>query len=159
MSLEKVRDCLRAAGMADRIVEFEASSATVELAAAAIGCAPERIAKSLAFLIGGTATLVVTSGDRKVDNVKFKAEFNTKATMLTPTQTEELVGHAVGGVCPFALNPGVTVCLDSSLLRLETVYPACGSSHSVICLTPAELERLASPVRWVDVCKPVAAPV
>jgi prolyl-tRNA editing enzyme YbaK/EbsC (Cys-tRNA(Pro) deacylase) len=153
MSIEKVRAFFRAHGMEDRVREFEASSATVELAAAALGCAPCRIAKTLSFMVDGAPVLIVAAGDARIDNPKYKAQFGTKAKMLTPDEAVALVGHAVGGVCPFAVNDGVTVYLDASLRRFDTVFPACGSSHSAIELTLPELEALAAPAAWVDVCK------
>ena len=129
------------------------SSATVQLASEALGCEPKRIAKSLSFMVNGGAILVVAGGDSRIDNSKFKTQFGTKAKMLTPDEAIELVGHAVGGVCPFALNEGVSVYLDKSLARFETVFPACGSSNSAIELTIAELEKYSGYVSWVDVCK------
>ena len=153
MSIEKVRSYLTRYGLDSRILEFETSSATVELAAAAAGCEPARIAKSLSFLVDGKAILVVAAGDAKVDNGKYKAQFGTKAKMLSPDQVVEMVGHAVGGVCPFGINEGVAVYLDSSLRRFETVFPACGSSNSAIELTIAELEKYSGRTSWVDVCK------
>ena len=152
MSIENVRAFMRQHNMEDRILEFETSSATVELAAQAAGCEPARIAKTLSFMVDGGALLVVAAGDAKVDNPRFKAQFHTKAKMLSPDEVVELVGHAVGGVCPFAIRDGVKVCLDESLRRFETVYPACGSSNSAIELTLEELERLSGGT-WVDVCK------
>jgi prolyl-tRNA editing enzyme YbaK/EbsC (Cys-tRNA(Pro) deacylase) len=139
--------------MEHRVREFEVSSATVELAAAALGCDGCRIAKSLSFMVDGKAVLIVAAGDAKVDNGRYKAQFGTKAKMLTPDEAVELLGHAVGGVCPFALNEGVTVYLDESLKRFPTVFPACGSSNSAIELTIAELEQHSGFVAWVDVCK------
>ena len=153
MSIERVRSCLEKFGAADRIIEFDVSSATVELAAAALGCPGERIAKSITFKNGDRAVLVVATGDAKIDNPKFKAQFGIKAKMLTPEEVEELVGHSVGGVCPFAVNDGVSVYLDSSLKRFETVYPACGSSNSAIALSCDALEQYANAIGWVDVCK------
>ena len=153
MSIERVRACLEPLGMADRILEFPVSSATVELAAQALGVAGARIAKTLSFLVEDKAVLIVAAGDAKVDNPKFKAFFHTKAKMLTPEQAAELVGHAVGGVCPFGVNEGVKVYLDESLKRFETVFPACGSSNSAIELTIPELERLSGAEAWVDLCK------
>ena len=153
MSIEKVRSYLTRYGLDSRILEFETSSATVELAAAAAGCEPARIAKSLSFLVDGKAILVVAAGDAKVDNGKYKAQFGTKAKMLSPDQVVEMVGHAVGGVCPFGINEGVAVYLDSSLRRFETVFPACGSSNSAIELTIPELEEASRCIQWVDVCK------
>ena len=153
MAIEKVRAYLAKYGIEDRIRELDVSSATVELAARAIGCEPCRIAKTLSFLVDGRAVLVVAAGDAKIDNPKYKAQFGTKAKMLTPEEAETLVGHAVGGVCPFGINEGVTVYLDESLKRFSTVYPACGSSNSVIELTLEELETYSGYVSWVDVCK------
>jgi prolyl-tRNA editing enzyme YbaK/EbsC (Cys-tRNA(Pro) deacylase) len=139
--------------MEHRVREFEVSSATVELAAAALGCDGCRIAKSLSFMVDGKAVLIVAAGDAKVDNGRYKAQFGTKAKMQTPDEAVELLGHAVGGVCPFALNEGVAVYLDESLKRFPTVFPACGSSNSAIELTIAELEQHSGYVAWVDVCK------
>ena len=153
MSVERVKAYLAQFGMEDRVQEFDTSSATVELAAQAVGCEPARIAKSLSFLIDGHAVLVVTAGDTRIDNPKYKARFGTKAKMLTPEQAVELVGHAVGGVCPFAVNEGVEVYLDESLKRFETVFPACGSANSAIELSCDELERCSQCEEWVDVCK------
>ena len=153
MAIEKVKAYFRIFGMEDRVLEFDVSSATVELAAKALGCTPGRIAKTLSFLVNGKAILIVAAGDTKVDNAKYKAQFGTKAKMLSPDQAASMVGHAVGGVCPFAVNDGVEVYLDESLKRFETVFPACGSSNSAIELTIPELERYAGFPRWVDVCK------
>lgn len=153
MSIEKVKAYFARYGMQDRVQEFEVSSATVELAAQAVQCEPCRIAKTLSFLVGETPVLIVTAGDAKVDNPKYKAQFATKAKMLTPEQAETLVGHAVGGVCPFAVNPGIKVYLDVSLRRFETVFPACGSSNSAIELTIPELEQYSGFMGWIDVCK------
>lgn len=153
MSIEKVRTYLAQYGLDGRILEFETSSATVELAAAAAGCEPARIAKSLSFLVDGRAILVVAAGDAKVDNAKYKAQFGTKAKMLSPDQVTEMVGHAVGGVCPFGIKDGVKVYLDESLKRFETVFPACGSGNSAIELSIGELERHSGYTAWVDVCK------
>lgn len=153
MSIEKVRAYFEERGIAQRVREFEVSSATVELAAQALGVEPCRIAKSLSFLVDGHAVLVVAAGDARIDNPKYKARFATKAKMLTPDEVETLVGHAVGGVCPFAVKPGVEVYLDVSLQRFETVFPACGSSNSAIELTIKELEKYSGFTAWVDVCK------
>ena len=153
MSIQRVKDYFRALGLEDRVLEFDVSSATVELAAQALGCQPCRIAKTLSFLADGRAILIVAAGDAKVDNPKYKAQFGTKAKMLTPQEAEELVGHAVGGVCPFAVNQGVTVYLDQSLKRFETVFPACGSGNSAIELSIPELEQYSGYTAWVDVCK------
>ncbi len=153
MSIEKVKDYFRQYGMEGRVLEFPVSSATVELAAQALGCEPGRIAKTLSFLVGDRAVLIVAAGDAKVDNHKYKAQFGVKAKMLSADEVTELVGHAVGGVCPFAVNEGVTVYLDESLKRFDTVYPACGSSNSAIELTIPELERYSGFAGWIDVCK------
>lgn len=153
MSIERVRPYLEEKGMADRIKEFDVSSATVELAAAALGCEGKRIAKTLSFMVNGNAILIVAAGDAKVDNPKYKAKFGAKAKMLTPDEAVELVGHAVGGVCPFAVNDGVKVYLDISLKRFDIVYPAAGSSNSAVELNIPELEMLCPGAEWVDVCK------
>ena len=155
MSIERVRSYFKELGIEDRILEFHQSSATVELAAEAVGCEPQRIAKTLSFGIGEQVLLVVAAGDAKIDNQKFKAEFGAKAKMLRPEEAESRIGHAVGGVCPFAVNGGVEVYLDSSLRRFEAVYPAAGSSSSAIRLTIVELERYSHSLRWVDVCKEI----
>ncbi len=153
MSIEKVKAFFSAYGMAERIREFDVSSATVELAAQALGCEPCRIAKTLSFMVDGHAVLIVAAGDAKVDNPKYKAQFGTKAKMLTKDEAETLIGHAVGGVCPFGINEGVTVYLDESLKRFTTVFPACGSSNSAIELSIAELEKYSGFAAWIDVCK------
>ncbi len=153
MAVEKVKEFFAGYGIEDRVQEFDVSSATVDLAAQALGCEPCRIAKSLSFLVDGHAILVVAAGDAKIDNPKYKAQFGTKAKMLTPEEAVSLVGHAVGGVCPFGINEGVTVYLDESLKRFTTVFPACGSSNSAIELTIPELEKYSGYVSWVDVCK------
>lgn len=153
MSIEQVRAYFEEEGIAGRIQEFDVSSATVELAAQALGCAPERIAKTLSFQLPDRCILIVAAGDAKVDNTKFKAAYHTKAKMIPGGEVEEKIGHAVGGVCPFAVNAGVTVYLDESLKRFETVFPACGSSNSAIKLTIPELERYSGCAGWVDVCK------
>ena len=153
MSIERVKEYFKGYGMEDRVLEFPVSSATVELAAAALGCEGCRIAKTLSFLVDGAAVLIVAAGDARVDNGKFKAFFHTKARMLSPQEAADLVGHAVGGVCPFAVNEGVTTYLDISLRRFETVFPACGSSNSAIELTLPELEQYSQAKAWIDVCK------
>lgn len=153
MSIEKVRAYFESRDIADKIREFEVSSATVALAAQALGCEECRIAKSMSFHVGEKAVLIVTAGDVKVDNAKFKAQFATKAKMLAFDEVEPLIGHAVGGVCPFAVNEGVEIYLDESLKRFETVFPACGSSNSAIELTLEELEKYSGSTGWVDVCK------
>ena len=148
-----MREYFRTQGIEDRILEFDVSSATVELAAQAVGCEAARIAKTLSFMVDGAPVLIVAAGDAKVDNPKYKRQFAAKAKMLTAAEAAELVGHAVGGVCPFAVKPGVKVYLDASLKRFETVYPAAGSSNSAIELTIPELERYSGYTAWVDVCK------
>lgn len=154
MSIERVKAYFASVGLADRVREFDVSSATVELAARALGCEGKRIAKTLSFMGPAGPLLVVAAGDARIDNAKFKAQFGLKAKMLTPEQAVELVGHAVGGVCPFAVNEGVEVWLDESLKRFETVFPACGSSNSAIELAPGELAEYASNfMGWADVCK------
>lgn len=153
MSIDRVRAYFRSLGMEDKVMEFDVSSATVELAAHAVGCEPQRIAKTLSFMVDGHPILIVAAGDAKIDNHNYKAQFGTKAKMLSPEEAVELVGHAVGGVCPFAVNEGVTVYLDESLKRFETVFPACGSANSAIELTIPELERYSGFEAWVDVCK------
>ena len=153
MAIEKVRMYFREQGIEDRVQEFDVSSATVELAAEALHCAPQRIAKTLSFMVGEQAILIVAAGDVKIDNAKYKARFGKKAKMLSPEEVETLVGHAVGGVCPFAVNEGVEVYLDVSLKRFETVFPACGSANSAIEFTIPELEKYSGYVSWVDVCK------
>ena len=153
MAIEIVKEYFSKFGIADRVMEFDVSSATVELAAQALGCDPCRIAKTLSFLVDGRAVLIVAAGDAKIDNSKYKAQFGTKAKMLTPDEAETLVGHAVGGVCPFGIKDGVTVYLDYSLKRFTSVFPACGSSSSAIELTIGELEKYSGFDSWIDVCK------
>lgn len=152
MAIEKVRAYFETLGIADSIREFPVSSATVALAAQALGCEGARIAKTLSLRMGEEVIVIVTAGDVKLDNAKYKARFGTKAKMLPAEEVETSIGHAVGGVCPFVLKEGVAVFLDDSLKRFETVYPACGSSNSAIGLTPAQL-ALFSGGEWVDVCK------
>ena len=154
MSVDKVKKYFAGYGMESRVVEFDVSSATVELAAAALKCEPGRIAKTLSFLVGEQPILIVSAGDVKIDNAKYKATFGKKAKMLTQEQVTELIGHAVGGVCPFAINPGVDIYLDASLKKYETAFPACGSSNSAIELTIPEMEKYSGYKEWVDVCKP-----
>ena len=155
MSIEACRAYFRTLGREEDILEFDVSSATVELAAQAVGVEPARIAKTLSFLVDDSCVLLVAAGDAKIDNAKFKAQFHTKAKMLTPEQVLDFTGHAVGGVCPFGLPEGspVTTYLDVSLRRFETVYPAAGSSNSAIQLTCEELAEYAHSAGWVDVCK------
>ncbi len=153
MAIEKVRKYFEKHGIANRIQEFEVSSATVELAAKALHCEPCRIAKTLSFLVDGQPVLIVAAGDVKIDNPKYKLQFKTKAKMLSPDETELLIGHAVGGVCPFAVNPNVAIYLDQSLKRFQTIFPACGSSNSAIELSIEELEQYSLFTAWIDVCK------
>lgn len=153
MSVELVKEYFKKYGIDDRIKEFEVSSATVELAANALNCEPCRIAKTLSFLVDGKSVLVVAAGDAKIDNPKFKSQFKTKAKMLTYEEVQQMVGHGVGGVCPFAINDGVDVYLDVSLKRFDTVFPACGSSNSAIELTIDELMKYSNYISWIDVCK------
>ena len=153
MAIERVREYFAQMGIADRIQEFEVSSATVELAAQALNCEGCRIAKTLSFHVEDRVVLIVAAGDAKIDNPKYKAQFGKKAKMLSCDEAENLIGHAVGGVCPFAVKEGVEVYLDESLKRFETVFPACGSSNSAIELTIPELEQYSGYEKWVDVCK------
>lgn len=153
MSIEKVKKHFEKYGIENRILEFDVSSATVELAAAALGCLPEKIAKTLSFSVADTPILIVAAGDAKVDNAKFKSKFGVKAKMLPADTVETLIGHSVGGVCPFGINNGVRVFLDESLKRFETVFPACGSSNSAIELSIPELEKYSGYEEWIDVCK------
>ena len=153
MSVEKVREYFKTKGIDERIQEFEVSSATVSLAAKALECEESRIAKTLSFHIGEKVVLIVTAGDAKIDNPKYKARFGTKAKMLSFDEAEPLIGHSVGGVCPFAVNEGVDTYLDISLKRFNTVFPACGSSNSAIELSLRELEEYSDFIEWIDVCK------
>ena len=155
MSVEKATAHLKEFGLEDKIMLFDVSSATVAEAAQAIGCKEAEIAKSLSFLIDENPVLVVAAGDGKIDNGKFKAAFHTKAKMLPFESVEPLIGHGVGGVCPFGINDGVAVYLDVSLKRFETVYPACGNAASAVKLTLEELEKVSLFTSWVNVCKPV----
>ena len=153
MSIDAVRSAMTAYGLQDAIIEFPVSSATVALAAEALGCDSAHIAKSLTFHGVSSTLLIVSAGDARIDNAKFKARFGLKAKMLTPDEALSATGHAVGGVCPFALPNGVDVWLDISLRRFSTVYPACGSSNSAIPLDCDTLERISSARGWVDVCR------
>jgi prolyl-tRNA editing enzyme YbaK/EbsC (Cys-tRNA(Pro) deacylase) len=157
MSIEEVKSYFEKINMKDRILEFEVSSATVELAAAAVHCEPARIAKTLSFIVGEQVILVVTAGDSRIDNAKYKARFRVKAKMLASDETVNLIGHAIGGVCPFAVKEGVAVYLDESLKRFKTVFPACGSGNSAIELTIEELEKYSGYEAWVDVCKTMSS--
>ncbi len=153
MSLEKAREHLKQYGMDGRILEFGTSSATVCEAAKAANCTEGEIAKTLSFLVADKPVLIVVAGDCKIDNAKYKKEFLTKAKMIPFESVEEIVGHKVGGVCPFGIKENATVYLDESLKRFEMVYPACGSSNSAIKLTIAELEKTSGYEKWIDVCK------
>lgn len=153
MSIEKVKEYFRQRGIEDRVQELELSSATVPLAAQALHCEESRIAKTLSFHVGEKVILVVAAGDVKIDNAKYKKKFGAKAKMLSYDEAEPLIGHAVGGVCPFAVNEGVETYLDVSMKRFETVFPACGSANSAIELNMDELEEYSQCVEWVDVCK------
>lgn len=153
MSIEKAKEHLKKWKLQDRVMEFETSSATVELAAQAAGCEPARIAKTMSFKIGDKAILIVTAGDSKIDNHKYKEQFSVKAKMLSPDEVLEKIGHAIGGVCPFGINEGVTVYLDESMKRFTSIFPACGSSNSAIELTIRELEECSGYSEWIDVCK------
>lgn len=152
MSIEKVREYFRKYNLEDKILEFDVSSATVELAAKALNVEPARIAKTLSFKQEEGCILIVCAGDVRVDNKKYKAYFHTKARMLTPDEVLEYTGHAIGGVCPFGVSNTVKVYLDESLKRFTTVFPACGSSNSAIEFTPEELFKYSSALAWIDVC-------
>ena len=153
MSIDKVREYFKSFHMEDNILEFNVSSATVELAAEALHCEGKRIAKTMSFLVGEQPILIVTAGDTKIDNAKYKHFFGTKAKMIPGEKVETIIGHAIGGVCPFAVNENVKVYLDESLKRFETIFPAAGSSNSAIELTIPELEKYSNFLQWVDVCK------
>lgn len=153
MSVEAVKKYFSELEIGDRVLEFEQSSATVELAAIAVGCEPDRIAKSISLLLDGKPIIIVVSGESKIDNKKYKEHFHAKAKMIPFDEVEQYIGHASGGVCPFAIKPDVTVYLDESLKKFETVYPAAGSSNSAIELNLEELEKYAASSGWVDVCK------
>ena len=153
MSIENAKAYLKQHGFEKEIMEFSESSATVELAAQAVGCEPARIAKTLSFLADDRVILIAAAGDTKIDNAKYKAQFHTKAKMIPFPQVEELTGHAPGGVCPFAVKEGAEVYLDVSLKRFDTVFPACGSSNSAVEMTMGELEKYSRCIGWVDVCK------
>ena len=153
MSLLKAREYLKNYGLDSKIMEFDVSSATVIEAAKAINCEEEEIVKTLSFIVDNKPILIAVSGNSKIDNTKFKAEFHTKAKMIPFNEVEELIGHAAGGVCPFGINENVDVYLDNSLKKFEIVYPACGSSNSAVKLTLQELEKTSNYKKWVDVCK------
>lgn len=153
MAIEKVREYLKQWNADGDILEFEVSSATVALAALALGCEEQRIAKTLSFIQKEETVLIVAAGDARVDNHKYRERFGLKAKMIPSEEVEARIGHGVGGVCPFAVNPGVKVYLDESLKRFETVFPACGSSNSAIEVTMETLELYSGSSEWVDVCK------
>lgn len=153
MSIKLVRDYFKDLGIDDRIQEFDVSSATVELAAKALNVEPERIAKTLSFKNEEGCILIVTAGDARIDNSKFKKKFSMKAKMLTLEEVDRFVGHSVGGVCPFAINPNIPVYIDQSLKRFNTIFPACGSSNSAIELSCDELYKYSNSIEWIDVCK------
>ena len=153
MSLEKAKAYLAEKGYADHVIELEDSSATVQLAAQALGVEPGMIAKTMSFLIGEEAILILTEGTAKVDNRKYKDTFHMKAKMIPFEEVEGWIGHEPGGVCPFGIKEGIKVYLDESLKQFDTVYPAAGNDHSAVKLTIAELEEVAGAVGWVDVCK------
>ena len=153
MSLDRAKAHLEQFGLAGRIQLFDVSSATVELAAQAVGCAPARIAKTLSFPTPDGPVLILAAGDAKIDNSKYKARFHTKAKMIGHDEVEPLIGHGVGGVCPFGINEGVPVWLDESLRRFDIVYPAAGTANSAVKLHLDELERASQAQGWVDVCK------
>lgn len=153
MSIDKVKSYFKQYNMESRILEFDESSATVELAAHAVGCEPARIAKTLSFWVNEQPILILTAGDAKIDNKKYRGQFAKKAKMLSFDEVESVIGHGVGGVCPFGIHDGIDVYLDESLKRFDIVYPACGSSNSAIGLTIAELEKYSGYLAWIDVCK------
>lgn len=153
MSLDRAKAHLEQFGLADRIRLFNVSSATVELAAQAVGCEPARIAKTLSFMLPEGPALILAAGDAKIDNSKYKAQFHTKAKMLAFEDVEPLIGHGVGGVCPFGVNEGIPVWLDGSLKRFDIVYPAAGTANSAVELNLEELERSSLAQGWLDVCK------
>ena len=153
MAIEKVKEYFKKYNMEDKIIELDVSSATVELAANALGCEPKRIAKSLGFLVNENPILVIAAGDARIDNSRFKEYFKVKSSMIPFEKVNELIGHDVGGVCPFGINENVKVYLDNSLKRFNTIFPACGSSNSAIELTIEELEKYSNYIEWIDVCK------
>ena len=153
MAIDKVKEYFNPLHMEDHILEFDVSSATVELAAEALHCEGKRIAKTMSFLVGEQPILIVTAGDTKIDNAKYKHFFGAKAKMIPGEEVETIIGHAIGGVCPFAVNDNVKIYLDESLHRFETVFPAAGSPNSAIELTIPELEKYSNFLQWVDVCK------
>lgn len=155
MSFAAAKEHLKKFGFESRIMEFDVSSATVSLAAKAINCKEEEIVKTLSFIVNGKPILIAVSGDSKIDNAKFKSEFQTKAKMIPFDEVGKMTGHAAGGVCPFGVNEETEVYLDISLKQFATVYPACGSSNSAVKLTVNELETASCYKKWVDVCKKI----
>ncbi len=155
MSFERAKEYLKEYGLENKVMEFPVSSATVEEAAKAVGCEEEKIAKTLSFIVDDKPILIVVAGDCKIDNSKYKAEFHKKAKMIPFSDVENLIGHSVGGVCPFGIKEGVTVYLDDSLKRFDIIYPACGSSNSAVKLTIEELEKASNYEKWIDVCKQI----
>ena len=155
MSFEKAKKYLKEYGLEKNVMEFKVSSETVEDAAIAVGCKEEEIAKTLSFIVDDKPILIVVAGDCKIDNTKYKAEFHKKAKMIPFSDVENLIGHSVGGVCPFGIKEGVTVYLDDSLKRFDTIYPACGSQNSAVKLTIEELEKASNYEKWIDVCKQI----
>ena len=153
MSFVKAKEHIAKFGLEDRVMEFDVSSATVGEAAKAVGCEEEEIAKTLSFLVGDDPILIVVAGNCKIENSKYKAEFHKKAKMIPFENVEEVIGHGVGGVCPFGINENVKVYLDASLKAFEVVYPACGSANSAVKLTVEELEKTSNYLKWIDVCK------
>ena len=153
MAIDKVKEYFKPLHMEEHILEFDVSSATVELAAEALHCEEKRIAKTMSFLVGEQPILIVTAGDTKIDNAKYRHFFGAKAKMIPGEEVEAIIGHAIGGVCPFAINENVKVYLDESLKRFQTVFPAAGSSNSAIELTIPELEKYSNFLQWVDICK------
>ena len=155
MSFERAKEYLKQYGLENKVMEFSVSSATVGEAAKAVGCEEEKIAKTLSFIVEDKPILIVVAGDCKIDNSKYKAEFHKKAKMIPFSDVENLIGHSIGGVCPFGIKEGVTVYLDNSLKRFDIIYPACGSSNSAVKLTIEELEKASKLEKWIDVCKSI----
>lgn len=153
MAFERAKEHLKKYGLENKILEFGVSSATVAEAAKAVGCGEAEIAKTLSFIVNEQPILIVVAGDSKINNTKYKAEFHTKAKMLVFEDVERLIGHGVGGVCPFGINEGITVYLDKSLKKFDVMYPACGSSNSAVKLTIEEIEKASNYKKWIDVCK------
>jgi prolyl-tRNA editing enzyme YbaK/EbsC (Cys-tRNA(Pro) deacylase) len=153
MALDRVKEFFRQFGLEDKIIELDTSSATVELAAKALGCESKRIAKTLSLKLGCKSILIVMAGDAKIDNAKYRAEFGTKTKMLSADEVLANIGHEIGGVCPFGIDEGIDVYLDVSLKRFESVFPACGSTNSAIGLSINDIEKYARSKKWIDVCK------